>query len=458
MFAASKIAKTLNSYKKNTKGNVAMMFAASVFAMLVGAGVAVDTGMAHKTKLQLQNTADSAVLAAAKSGETDAAALKSVAEDYVDANGHTIDNLATTLTLTPNGRVRVGITGEYKTFIVGILGKSKIDVAVVSEAPLASSEPVNVALVLDVTGSMSGSKMDSLKTAAGGLIDTLESYDNDSLKVSVVPFSNYVNVGLSRRDANWLDVPDDSSTAGGTVCRWKRDVTSRTNCRQVTETCYNDGVAYSCTRTRCDYTYGPRYQECTASTVTKVWRGCVGSRNTPWNERAHYAGKKIPGLMNARCNEEILPLTTNLGSVKSKINSLSARGNTYIPAGLSWGWRTLDTNAPLTEANGPFANNTGKFLVLMTDGANTKSKNGDWHEGGSVSNANDVTRNLCNNIKSSDIQVYTIAYEITDTTTKNLMRNCASKSSMYFDASNSAQLSQAFDTIGNSLIKLRLTH
>lgn len=209
-------------------------------------------------------------------------------------------------------------------------------------------------------------------------------------------------------------------------------------------------------KTVCDK--GPKVQHCWTPTNNRVWRGCVGSRNTPWNERAQFSGKKIPGLMNARCNEEILPLTTQMADVKTKINSLSANGNTYIPSGLSWGWRTLDTNMPLTEAQGPYAANTDKVLVLMTDGANTKSKNGDWHEGGSVNNANNTTKNLCNNIKSSDIQIYTIAYEITDTTTKNLMRNCASKSSMYFDASNAAQLTEAFDTIGSSLIKLRLTH
>ena len=440
-------------FKKDTQGNVAMVFAASTIALLLGVGVAIDTGMAQKTKIKLQNTADSAVLAAAKSGETDQAKLLSLAEEYVSANGGSAATYATSLSLTPNGRVRVGVQTKYNTQFAGIIGKSDINISVVSEAPLGSSEPVNVALVLDVTGSMSGSKLTSLKSAANGLIDTLEAYDNDALKVSVVPFSNYVNVGLSRRNANWLDVENDSSSTGTQVCRM---VPTRTNCRQVASICNNDGTSYSCMKTVCDD--GPAVQRCWTPTNNRVWRGCVGSRSTPWHERAHFGGKKIPGLMNARCNEEILALTNNMSDVKTKINSLSARGNTYIPAGLSWGWRTLDSSAPLTEAQGPFASNTDKVLVLMTDGANTKSKGGDWHEGNSVTNANNVTRNLCNNIKSSDVQIYTIAYEITDTTTKNLMRNCASKSSMYFDASNSAQLTQAFDTIGSSLIKLRLTH
>lgn len=442
----------IKSTLKNKDGNVAMMFAASVLVILTAIGVAVDTGFAHKTKIKLQNTADSAVLAAAGSGETSQAKLQQLAEQYVGTNGDAT-KYATSLTLTPNGRVRVGVTTRYDTKFGAFIGKPNINIAVVSEAPLASSEPVNVALVLDVTGSMSGAKMTNLKSAANGLIDTLDGYDNDALKVSVVPFSNYVNIGLSRRGETWLDVEDDSFSTGAEVCKM---VSSRVNCRKVASTCTNDGVSYACMKTVCDK--GPEVQKCWTPNNNLVWKGCVGSRNNPWHERAHFGGKKIPGLMNANCNEEILPLTNTLADVKTKINSLSAQGNTYIPSGLSWGWRTLDTNMPLTEAQGPYANNTEKVLVLMTDGANTKSKNGDWHEGGSVTNANNVTRNLCNNIKSSDIQVYTIAYEITDTTTKNLMRNCATKSSMYFDASNAAQLTQAFDTIGSSLIKLRLTH
>lgn len=450
--------KLFKELKRNEKGNVAVMFAASVFVILIGVGVAIDFGLAQKTKKKMQNAADTAVLAAAKSGETDAAVLQSLAQDYVDANGNLQSKLSTKLTLTPNGRVRVGVTAKYDTQFGGVFGWSDIDISVESEAPLASSEPVNISLVLDVTGSMSGAKLSSLKTAATGLISTLENYENDALKVSIVPFSQYVNVGKSRRDATWIDVPDDSSTTGAEVCRMKRDVTSRTNCRTVTKTCYNDGVPYSCTRTKCDYTYGPEYEACYTPTSVSTWRGCVGSRLAPWHERAEFAGKKIPGLMNTNCSTEFLPLTNDMGVVKSKISALTAQGNTYIPAGLSWGWRTLDTNEPLTEAKGPFAKNTKKVLVLMTDGANTKSKNGEKHTGNSTGNANQVTKNLCQNIKSSDIEIYTIAYEITDAPTKNLMRNCATNAGMYFDANNSAQLNAAFNEIGSNLIRLRLTH
>jgi len=186
----------------------------------------------------------------------------------------------------------------------------------------------------------------------------------------------------------------------------------------------------------------------------------VGSRLNPWHEQVEYvANEEIPGLMNEeQCNEEILPLTNNLTNVKSVIASLGAAGSTYIPSGLVWGWRALDIREPLTEANGPYAANTKNVMILMTDGANTLSKTGVTHEGFDTADANNVTSTLCTNVKADNIDVYTIAYAVTDPTTINLMQNCATKPSMFYDASNSAALQQAFKDIGQSLLKLRLTH
>lgn len=390
----------IKGFSDNQNGNTALAFAVSVFAIVVGAGVAIDTGIAHKTRTKLQNTADSAVLAAAKSGETDQAKLQKLAEEYVGSNGTLNSNLSTSLTLTPNGRVRVGVRTKHDTYFAGIIGKPDIHIAVESEAPLLASEPVNIALVLDVTGSMKGQKLANLKTAATNLVSSLETSEGDAYKVSIVPFAQYVNVGKSQQNANWLEVP-------------------------------NNGTG---------------------------WVGCVGSRSAPWHLRARYAGKKIPALTGDICPTELLPLTNDTQALKDKIDDFSAKGWTYIPTGLAWGWRSLDANAPLTTPKTKFSGNTKKVLVLMTDGENTKSKNGNAHDGNSKQDANNVTKKLCQNIDGNGIEIYTIAYEITDTATKNLMRNCATKPDMYFDASNSSQLDDAFDAIGSNLIKLRLTH
>ncbi len=471
-------------YLKDTSGNMAAIFAVSAMALLIGVGAATDFSSASKLRSSYQSIADTATLAAARSGKTTQADLLAVAQEFVAAHNVTGDTLTTSLTLTPQGRVQVNVTGDYDTMIMGMFGMSHMGVTATAEAPLTTAEPVNVALVLDVTGSMSGAKLASLKTAAIDLIETLEAFENDALKISVVPFARYVNVGLSRRSEVWLDVMPDWTETYADNCSMVAPVIGQTNCRWETYpatpptpptppgTCYNDGVPYSCggsagspgspggTTWVCDPVYGPEEEVCyTPGSSNHKWHGCVGSRLGQWHENVEYvAGKKIPGLMNeTRCSEEILPLTNDLNSVKASISALTAGGNTYIPAGLSWGWRTLDVRAPLTEANGPYASSTQNVLILMTDGANTISKTGLTHEGNNVADANNVTEVLCDKISAAEIDVYTIAYDITDTTTINLIKNCASAPAMFYDASNSAALQQAFHDIGQNLLKLRLT-
>ena len=351
---------TFTNYKKDDGGNMAATFAVAMLMVLIAVGAALDFSMAQSSRMKMQDTADTAVLAAAKSGETAQSALLSVAQEVVNANNQTGQSLITTLSLTAAGRVRVNVASQYNTYLMGMFGRPTVDIDVVSEAPLGSSEPVNIALVLDTTGSMSGIKLSSLKTAANNLITLLDGYNNDSLKVSVVPFGQYVNVGMSRRNATWIDVPADSTTRGAQVCRMRSDVISRTNCRMETRSGNNDGVPYTYRVRVCNETRGPEYRSCYIPTHRSTWYGCVGSRNAPWNERVAYNGRKIPGLMNVRCGTEMRPLTNNMNSVKATIGALSARGNTYIPSGIAWGWRTLDTNEPLTEARGRYAANTKK--------------------------------------------------------------------------------------------------
>jgi len=50
-----------------------------------------------------------------------------------------------------------------------------------------------------------------------------------------------------------------------------------------------------------------------------------------------------------------------------------------------------------------------------------------------------------------------VTYEVTDNATKNMLRNCATNSSNFFNATNAEQLNDAFETIGNSLNELRIT-
>ena len=62
----------------------------------------------------------------------------------------------------------------------------------------------------------------------------------------------------------------------------------------------------------------------------------------------------------------------------------------------------------------------------------------------------------CTNAKADGVQVYTIAFQISDQNTVNMMRNCASKAAMAFDARSNSDLVDAFKRIADEITRLRL--
>lgn len=451
----------VKKYLKDTSGNFAMMFAIGAMAILAGVGAAIDyNGMTRNTSY-LQNLADAGALAASTSKEKAVGQLQKIAKDHVDAHNTLGAPIATNLEVV-NDVIVVKTESVYNTHLMGIFGKSKFDLSAVARSPLNNDTPISVALVLDRTGSMQGANMNALKDASKGMIDTFETYEAN-IKASVVPFSQYVNVGLANRNVSWMDVPNDSSTPGAEVCKMKRDITNPGLCRtqKVPSTCNNDGVTYACTKTikTCPAAaYGPEYEHCYTPTNNLTWNGCAGSRNQPLNKNPHYDGKKIPGIMNVSCGQEMLPLTSNMITVENKINSLTASGNTYIPAGLIWGWRTLEASKPFDDITNADTKRK-KAVVLMTDGKNTKSLTGNTHNGSDEGAANALTSEICSGIKSGDIEVYSVAYKFGsgDATAKNVVRNCATDPSFFFDAQNPEQLKDAFEDIAKSLFTVRLS-
>lgn len=455
----------MRHYKRDERGNFGVMAALCLTVFVGCLAIAIDLANAFSAKSRLQDTTDAVALMAAKDFSKTQAELDIVAQNYftmtypgADGSRIKIKELK-----RDNDAVTVTVENNVDAYFSRIFGKENLDVAAQSSA-IYAQKAMDVALVLDTTYSMNGSKLASLKTASTNLVETIEKQKNDNVRLSVIPFVQYVNVGTSRRNAVWLDVPADKTVVGENVCRIKRDVISRSNCRTIHRTCTDDGVKRDCSYKKCDVKRGAPYESCyTTPTKKIVWNGCVGSRNTPYDVDPAYNGRKIPGLLDIKCGTEIQPLTTDLKSVKKTLNNLNASNlkfETYMPAGLAWGWRALDNREPLTEVGKPKSgiNKSEKVLVLMTDGFNTTSKSGIFHkEDKDTKNTNLKTKTLCSAIKSSEITVYTIAYEVSDKDTKSLLQGCASDNSKYFDAKNASELNKAFEAIGEALNELRIT-
>ena len=454
---------TAASYRKDTGGNVAMMFALSLFFMIGLIAVAVDLSNGFSAKQRLQDTTDAVALLAAKDKSLDTPAkLEAAAQALYDVTypGQHGVRIKIQDMQRDGDKVTVVTKNNIDTYFSGVFNTSNLDVGVVSTAVYAT-KAMDVALVLDTTFSMSEkNKIGGLKVAANNLLTTFDELDNENLRVSVVPFAQYVNVGLSRRNSNWLDVPADSSTPGPQVCKMKRDVISRSNCRRVSKTCKTDGVSYDCSYNKCDKQYGPEYESCNSPVSRKTWKGCVGSRVAGYDERADYNGRKIPGLLNTNCGAELQTLSNSMVKAKSTVSSMKAErknGDTYIPSGVLWGWRTLDESIPFASGGSGAVAKRDKVMIVMTDGENQGSKNGTRHNGSSQNAANAKTDATCEAAKRDGVTIYTIAYDVNDTTTKNMLTRCASSSANFFDASNASELNKAFQAIGDALNELRIS-
>lgn len=398
------------AFLRDKTGNVALMFGLTLFVLLGAVGIAIDLQRANAIHAEIHEASDAALLAAAryKTGHpnADEATLTGVARKVFDngvksKSAITIDNFAITFDAAKN-TFGLDVGAKVNTLIMGLLGQNFVDLTTRSEAKLGKLPLVEVAMALDVTGSMNQKgKISAMRNAARDLVKTLFEAKDADVKIGVAPFAQYVNVGTVNGAKSWLSNP------GG------------------------------------------------------AWKGCVGSRNYPYNTLdSDYDAYKVPGILGAPCPDALMPLTTDAVALDTMISKLKPGGYTYIPSGLAWAWRLLTPNDPFPEGvsfTKLEEDNGTKALILMTDGENTRAPDYPTHNSANQPLANDLTKEICAHIKAQKIVVYTIAFDVTDFTIKGILENCATTPNHYFDAADSTELIEAFASIASSLRTISLS-
>ena len=461
------------------------MFAGAVLTLVGGVGLTVDYLGMTDSAANLQSAVDGAALAAALASNKDQEAIKLSAEELfgpLRAQGQNV----TTEYVFKSDSIIVKAKTVYEPRIMGILGFGARTLSVKAAVPLGTGSGLDIALVLDITDSMDeNNKLQEMQGAVNGFLNQFQTDDAD-IRVSIVPFSQYVNVGVENINQPWLDNSQEGSTFPPSV----QEV-------YVTESCPVDTVPDTFTRVRDGVATVENFNRCPVSREStqvgsniiepvKVWDGCVGSRAGNLSVQSDYSGTPFPAVYDdgnavrtpyrgtdyACPTDSVLPLTDNIPSAQTLVGSLDTRGTTYMPSGLAWGWRTLDDDTPLGRPID--GDERRKVIILMTDGFNTVSRRGPdpdvdndgrYHHGefnqdsGVTDEANIETATLCTNIESDGIQIFTIAYELPNSgdadTTRALLSNCAAADS-FFDASNASQLNAAFESIKNNLSDIRL--
>lgn len=446
----------LRRFTKCAEGGTAILFATAIVGVIGAAGMSVDFIRALNAKTKLQEALDAALTAGAAAQVANAGNVSTVINQVFQNNWHGHDNRAASITfsINPTGEITGNAAVDIPAMLTAAVGFRNIPISVRSGVAFGAGS-AEIALVLDTTGSMNGAKLDGAKAAAKQLVDEVYATPGSSsrVKVGLVPFANYVNVGMSNRNAPWMSVPADGSTTTE-WCRWDTPVVSSSNCRQVTGTCSNDGTPYSCSWTECDNVYGNAVWRCDPVTTTQTWNGCAGSRAYPADMQATVtSANPVPGVMNVSCPTELKRLTQNKTAVKADIDAMTASGETFIHSGVIWGWRVLSPGAPFSDGE---ATGVKKVMVLMTDGSNTKSPSYPSHENWDAAQANSLLVETCTNAKAAGVEIYAIAFDVADPTITTLLGNCASGPPYFYTATTVSELASAFQSIGRSLTQVRM--
>ena len=143
-----------------------------------------------------------------------------------------------------------------------------------------------------------------------------------------------------------------------------------------------------------------------------------------------------------------MPLSEDWTALNAKIDQMTPAGNTNVTIGLMWGWHSLTPNEPLAQGAAP-APDRDKVVVVLTDGTNTQNR---WWTSESQIDAR--TALACTNAKAANIKIYTV--RVIDGNAA-LLKNCATKPSMYYEVSQASQLNAVFSSIAQNLANLRIS-
>ena len=221
-------------FLRDTKGNVALMSAVMAGPMIFAAAIGMDVAEFYRAKSGFQSAVDAAALAAAKivAKRGDHNAAKTYGAKVFRANIANFPGSTASINIntgngdcTSQGIVATATLVHPMHFGAsnmilngGNLKKNGNNDATftVSSTVQCGSDSVEIAMVLDNSGSMGGSKLTTLKSAARNMVTTLHasmanSAKPDPIKFALVPFSNFVNVGSSNRNASWMDTTGVSS-------------------------------------------------------------------------------------------------------------------------------------------------------------------------------------------------------------------------------------------------------
>ncbi len=461
------------------RGSTAIIFALSIFPVIMMTGVAVDYSRMVTVKARMQTALDAAALSGARAAQTNSSNLQSAAESaasnyfnavtmpfvtskslspmVTNASKTTFTWTATSWVPTPFAAVgqmispRAADASAPSACVRSWWTCQKVVTTTSTTVAVGGSNigySIETSFMLDITGSMAGQKLTDLKSAAKDAVDILIWSDQtkQTSRIAITPFSQEVRLPTSSayQLATGLAPPASSTTKsynGYTFGRYAGQycVAERTGTNKYTDVAPGSG-----------------------NYVLPAWL------YTNWGN-------------TCTSGSAAQPLTTNKTVLNSLIDSLSASGGTAGQIGTAWAWYMLSPNWNSlwpaanaaaaydaaynvnTKVGDPTLQKLKKIAILMTDGDyNTEYTSGGTMTDFGGSAANDSAGNqataLCTAMKTKGVEVYTVAFGSgLSSSAQTLLTNCATDTSHFYNASTGDALRAAFRDIALKIAQIRVS-
>lgn len=458
----------LRTLVRDEAGAVAIMFGLVLVPLIAFGGAAVDYGRAQKAAALLQSGLDMAALAAAAKGpDLTKAELDALARDIVARRMAGSDALVEDVVPTREDEVII-VRGSARmpTAFMKLIGIDEVPIGAEARSTYGRRN-IDIALVLDNTGSMSSSgKMTELKRAlcgdatcsgaagSSGFVAIMReaAREADRIRVGLVPFDTTVRMPLAvQKDvaaalpaATTFHAPETNGYCGTA----SSDAAQRVSWFRFAT--HDKDAATACGGARA---------------APATWNGCVWDRDRESDRDVTDAGVATgdvatlhPAVTCRNANlARLAPLAdiwTRSGEMYSALGAMQPSGNTNLTIGVSWGLALMTPQAPFAEAAtlpaGVQPDDVLRYMIVLTDGENTENKFG--KSAGSIDKR---TTEACDAAKAAGITVVSVRVIAGD---RNLLRGCASSPDLYYEVNQASQLTSAFRAIAERIGSVRLTH
>lgn len=364
---------------------------------------------------------------------------------------------------------------DLPTYFLGLVNLETLPISA-SATATESRLNIELALVLDISSSMNGAKFTNLKDSAKVFVDHMLSGDAaDSTSLSIIPFGGTVNVGRNLFLASAAtptlantDPAEADYDIGTNVPNGRFRFTDGDFCLEHMSGDFNQD----------------RIPINSRGQVPHFWRW--------WNFHPWCPGEPSSILLN----------TNDAPNLKNKIDALVLSDGTGMDIGAMWGLKALSPDLR-GETGGEFgdrpatfgADDTIKFMVVMTDGAitsqnrpedytlfnvhtnrpNNRTPNvgarsnqgnrrnmqtiiprGNAGSAAGTSNAIGHFKQVCDIAQDNGIVIYTIGFRISrNSLPEQMLKYCASDPTKYFLVDD-FDIQSAFDAIAASVNALRV--